>query len=185
MISRKEEIPVIPPKEIIIGNPAATVTLTQFVDYESEKCVQAHELVKTIMKNFGDKINFNFRHFPMVAIHQRAHKAAEAAIGAAQEGKFLEMHEILLANRRHLGTITLKSYAKEIGITNKAFLNDLINCKYGWFVQDDLKHGIDLGVKDAPAFFVNDERLEGHISVKTLSEMINTALKKKKIKKAA
>ncbi|MEO6812530.1 MAG: thioredoxin domain-containing protein [Ginsengibacter sp.] len=185
MISRKEEIPVIPPKEIIIGNPAATVTLTQFVDYESEKCAHVHEVVKTIMRTFDGKVNFNFRHFPMVAIHQRAHKAAEAAIGAAQEGKFLEMHEMLLANRRHLGTITLKSYAKEIGITNKAFLNDLINCKYGWFVQDDLKHGINLGVKEAPAFFINDERVEGNVSVKSLSDLLNNALKKKRIKKAA
>ena len=185
MISRKEEIPVIPPKDIIIGDPLAPFTLIEFIDYESEKCVQVHEMVKEIMQTYKGKINFNFRHFPMVNIHQRAHKAAEAAIGAAQEGMFLEMHEILLKNRRHLGTITLKSYAKEIGITNKAFLNNLINSKYGWYVQDDLKYGIDLGVKEAPAFFINGEKLEGNITVKSLREFINNALKKKKINKAA
>lgn len=185
MISRKEEIPVIPPKDIIIGNPLAAVTITEFIDYESEKCAHVHEMVKEIMQTYKGKINFNFRHFPMVSIHQRAHKAAEAAIGAAQEGMFLEMHETLLKNRRHLGTITLKSYAKEIGITNKAFLNNLINSKYGWYVQDDLKYGLDLGVKEAPAFFINGEKLEGNITVKLLREFINNALKKKKIKKAA
>ena len=131
---RKEEIPVIEPKDIIIGNADAPVTLTEFIDYESEKCVKAHELVKEMMETFNGKVNFNFRHFPLVKIHQRAHKAAEAAIGAAQEGKLLEMHEMLLKNRRHLGTVTLKLYAREIGVTNKAFLNDLINSKYGWFV---------------------------------------------------
>jgi len=141
--------------------------------------------VKEIMQKFEGKVNFNFRHFPMVRIHQRAHKAAEAAIGAAQEGMFLEMHEMLFENRRHLGTITLKSYAKDIGITNKSFLNNLINSKFGWYVQDDLKYGIDLGVKDVPAFFINGEKLEGNITVNSLSEFINHALKKKKIKKAA
>ena len=185
MVSRKEEIPVVPPKEIIIGNANAPITLTQYVDYESEKCVQAHVAVKEIMEIYKNKINFNFRHFPLVIAHQRAHKAAEAAIGAAQEGKFLEMHEMLLANRRHLGTITLKSYAKEVGCVNKSFLNDLINSKYGWYVQDDLRSGIDLGVKEAPAFFINGEKLEGNITVKTLSTFINAALKKKKVKKAA
>ena len=50
MVSRKEEIPVIPPKDIIIGNPDAPITLIQFVDYESEKCEQAHEVVKTQRK---------------------------------------------------------------------------------------------------------------------------------------
>ena len=182
---KKEEIPVIEPKDVIIGNADASVTITEFVDYESEKCAQVHELVKKIMLDFNKKVNFNFRHFPLVKIHQRAHKAAEAAIGAAQEGKFLEMHEMLLQNRRHLGTITLKSYAKEIGITNKSFLNDLINSKYGWFVQDDLKDGIDLGVKEVPAFFINGEKLEGNINIKPLTDFINDALKKKKTRKAA
>ena len=182
---KKEEIPVIEPKDIIIGNADAPVSIMEFVDYESEKSAQVHEWLKEIMQTFNGKVNFNFRHFPLVKIHQRAHKAAEAAIGSAQEGKFLEMHEMLLKNRRHLGTITLKSYAKEIGITNKSFLNDLINSKYGWFVQDDLKHGIDLGVRDVPAFFVNGERLEGNITAKSLTAFINDALKKKKIRKAA
>lgn len=181
---KKEEIPVIEPKDVLIGNTDATVTLTEFVDYESEKCAQVHEVVKKVMLSFNKKVNFNFRHFPQVKIHQRAHKAAEAAIGAAQEGKFLEMHEMLLKNRRHLGTITLKSYAKEIGITNKSFLNDLINSKYGWFVQDDLKDGIDLGVKEVPAFFINGEKLEGNINIRSLTGFINDALKKKTRKAA-
>ena len=182
---KKEEIPVIEPKDIIIGNADAPVTITEFIDYESEKCAAIHKVVKEMMTKFDGKVNFNFRHFPLVKIHQRAHKAAEAAIGAAQEGKFLEMHETLLKNRRHLGTITLKSYAKEIGVTSKSYLNDLINSKYGWFVQDDLKHGIDLGVRDVPAFFVNGEKFEGNITSKSLSGFISDALKKKKIKKAA
>jgi protein-disulfide isomerase len=182
---RKEEIPVIVPRDVIVGNPLAPVTVTEFIDYESEKCGQVHEIVKKIMEKFGEKVNFNFRHFPLIKIHQRAHKAAEAAIGAAQEGKFLEMHEMLFNNRRHLGTITLKSYAKEIGITSKSFLNDLINSKYGWYVQDDLRHGLDLGVTDVPAFFINNEKMEGPVTVRSLSGFITEALKKKKIKKAA
>jgi len=43
---KKEEIPVIEPKDIIIGNADAPVTLTEFIDYESEKCAQVHGVVK-------------------------------------------------------------------------------------------------------------------------------------------
>lgn len=185
MINRKDDVPLIPPKDIIIGNKNAAVTLTEFIDYESEKCAKTHEIVKELMVKFKDKVNFNFRHFPLVKIHQRSHKAAEAAICAAQEGKFLEMHEMLLNNRRHLGTITLKSYAKEVGCESKTILNDLIDSKFGWFVQEDLKTGIEMGVKDVPAFFINGERFEGTPSVKTLSAFIETFLKKKKLKRAA
>ncbi len=170
---------IVETKDVIIGNPNALVTVMEFIDYESEKCAQAHEVVKKIMKAYEEKVNFNFRHFPLMRIHQKALKAAEAAVGAAQEEKFLEMHEMLFDNRKHLGTISLKSYAKEIGITNKSFLNNLINGKYGLFVQDDLKYGIELGVKEVPAFFINGEKLEGNITEKSISEIIDKAMKKK------
>ena len=180
----KNEVPIIPPKDVFVGSKTAPVTLIEFGDYESEACVKAHPVVKEILDSYEGKVKFNFRHFPLLKIHQKAHKAAEAAIAAAQEDKFWEMHEILLANRRNLGTISLKSYAKEVGVTNKNFLNDLINGVYGWHVQDDLKEGINLCVKDVPAFFINGERVEGEITVKNLSSYIEAALKKKKTKTA-
>ncbi len=127
-------------------------------------------------KLYQGKVNFTFRHFPLMRIHQKALKAAEAAVGAAQEGKFFEMHEMMIYHRKHLGLISLKSYAKEIGISNKSFLNNLINGKYGLFVQDDLKYGIELGVKEVPAFFINGKRLEGVLTEKLLSVAIDEEL---------
>ena len=179
MVNKKEA--VIEPKDIIIGNPNALVTIMEFIDYQSEKCAQAHEIIKKIMNEYGEKVNFNFRHFPLMRIHQKALKAAEAAIAAAQEGKFLEMHDMLFDNRKQLGIISLKSYAKEIGIISKSFLNNLINGKYGLYVQDDLKYGIGLGVKEVPAFFINGEKLEGNITEELLRDSINAAIEKAKV----
>ncbi|HVZ98478.1 MAG TPA: DsbA family protein [Chitinophagaceae bacterium] len=184
-MKKKDEIPVIEPGDILIGNADAPFTLVEFVDYESEKSEKAHAVVKKIMENFKGKVNYNFRHFPMVQIHQKAHKAAEAAIAAAQEGRFFEMHETLLKNRRHLGTISLYSYAKELGIKNKSYLNDLINGKYGWNVQDDLHYGIELGVTGVPTFFINGEKFEGHVTEKSLTDFITHAMRKRKVRRAA
>lgn len=182
---KKEEVEIIEPADVIIGNKNAAVTITQFVDYESEECEKANHITKVIMKEFGDKVNFNFRNFPKTAIHQKAHKAAEAAIAAAQEGKLWEMHQILLKNRRHLGTVSLKSYAREAGVEAKSLLNDLINGKYGWYVQDDLKYGIDLGINGAPAFLINGVLYKGHMTANALIDAVKSALKKRKLKKAA
>ena len=87
---------IIESKDVIIGDPKALMTIMEFIDYESEKSAQTHEIVKEIMNVYRDKVNFNFRHFPLLRIHQKALKAAEAAVGAAQEGKFFEMHEIII-----------------------------------------------------------------------------------------
>ena len=175
MLGKSETL--IESKDIIIGNPAAQVTIMAFIDYESRKSAEANELLKKIMADFAGKVKLNFRHFPLMHIHQKALKAAEAAVAAAQEGKFLEMHEMLFANQKHLGIISLKSYAKEVGITNKSFLNNLVNGKYGVYVQDDLKYGIRLGVKEVPVLFINGKKLEGEITQASLTESINAVLK--------
>src|SRR4051812_28179101 len=109
MMSKKDNV-IIGPKEIFVGNPAAMVTLMEFADYEAEATAKAHTVVKEILQTFDGKLRFNFRHFPLRHKHQKAQKAAEASVAAAQEGKFWEMHEILLQHRRNLGTISLKSY---------------------------------------------------------------------------
>lgn len=172
----KEQPPVIEPKDVIVGNPLAPVTVMEFGDYESVECATANEAVKEILDRYEGKVNFIFRHFPLTRIHQKAHKAAEAAIGAAQEGKFWEMHQTLFQNRRNLGVISLKSYAKESGVTNKRFLDELINGTYGWNVQADLSEGLERGVRTIPTFFINGERFEGEPTTKSLSGAINAVL---------
>lgn len=176
MKSQKDILPIIEPRDILVGDPGARVTIMQFGDYESEACVQANEVVKELLEQFEGKVNFVFRHFPLTKIHQRAHKAAEAAIAAGQEGKFWEMHQALLANRRNLGVISLKGYAREVGVTNKRFLDDLMNGTYGWQVQGDLQDGLKMGVRNVPSFFINGAPFEGTPNTKNMKAYIGGLL---------
>ena len=92
------------------------------------------------------------------------------------------MHNILFDNRRQLGITSLKLYSREAGISNKHFLDELINSTYGWQVRNDLNEGIDKGVRDVPAFFVNGELVTGKVTFENLSKSIELALKKVKKK---
>ncbi|RZJ55204.1 MAG: disulfide bond formation protein DsbA [Flavobacterium sp.] len=185
MAFKKEIEEIIEPKDIFVGNKDATVTLMEFGEYENEECAKANEVVKQLLDEYEGKIRFNFRHFPLTLVHQRSMKAGEAAVAAGQEGKFWEMHNILFSNRRTLGTTSLKLHSKEAGVKNKKFLDDLVNGVFGWQVQDDLKEGINLGVKEVPAFFVNGERVAGKATFANLSAAIELALKKSKKKAPA
>src|SRR6188768_2159534 len=161
MPAPKEVVIIIKPTEMWVGNEKASVTLMEWGEYESEECAKANEVVKQILEKYEGKIRFQFRHFPLTLIHQRSLKASESAVAAGQEGKFWEMHNVLFANRRNLGTTSLKLYSKEAGVNNKKFLDDLVNGVYGWQVQDDLKEGLNRGVKEVPAFFINGEPFTG------------------------
>ena len=182
MAFKKEIVEIIEPKDVFVGDPDAPVTLMEFGEYENEACAKAHEVVKQLLEEYEGKIKFNFRHFPLTRIHQRSMKASESAVAAAQSGKFWEMHNVLFSNRRHLGTVSLKLHSKEAGISNKKFLDDLVNGVFGWQVQDDLREGLDRGVKDVPAFFINDEPFNGKPTFENLSKEIDQAIKKTKKK---
>lgn len=182
MAFKKEIEEIIEPKDVFVGKKDAPVTLMEFGEYENEDCAKANEVVKQLLEEYEGKIRFNFRHFPLTRIHQRSMKAGEAAVAAAQEGKFWEMHNVLFNNRRNLGTTSLKLHSKEAGVNNKKFLDDLVNGVFGWQVQDDLKEGIERGVKQVPAFFINGEPFTGKPTFANLSAAIETALKKAKRK---
>ncbi|MBK9379877.1 MAG: thioredoxin domain-containing protein [Chitinophagaceae bacterium] len=182
MAFKKDDVIIIEPREIFVGKIDAPVTLMEFGEYESEECAKVNEIVKQLLEEYEGKIRFQFRHFPLTLIHQRSLKASESAVAAGQEGKFWEMHNVLFANRRNLGTTSLKLHSKEAGIRNKKFLDDLVNGVYGWQVQDDLKEGINRGVKELPAFFINEVPFTGKPTFANLSAAIELALKKGKSK---
>ena len=185
MALKKEEIIIIEPREMFVGKKDAPVTVIEFGEYESEECAKVNEVVKQLLEDYEGKIRFQFRHFPLTLIHQRSLKASESAVAAGQEGKFWEMHNLLFQNRRNLGTTSLKLYSKEAGVKSKKFLEDLVNGTFGWQVQDDIKEGHNRGVKDIPAFFINDVQLTLKPTYANLSAAIDAALKKSKSKTAA
>jgi protein-disulfide isomerase len=91
MAFKKEVEVIIEPRDVFVGEEDALVTLMEFGDYESEACAKANEIVKQLLEEYEGKIRFNFRHFPQTRIHQRSMKAGEAAVAAAQGGKFWEI----------------------------------------------------------------------------------------------
>jgi protein-disulfide isomerase len=172
MMTYKKDAPVILPKDVLIGHPEAPLTLTEYGDYETETGLHNDLIVREVLQRYPGMVNFNYRHFPQLRIHQKAHKAAEAAIAAAQAGKFPQMHDLLLHNRRNLGTASLTYYARELGIGGLHFLDALVTGRFGQYVQDDLASGLKLGITQAPTFFLNGRKLEGRITVKNICEQV-------------
>jgi protein-disulfide isomerase len=178
---------VVLPEEVFVGDKNAPVTLMEFGEYENEDCAKANEIVKQILNKYEGKVRFNFRHYPLTKVHQKSMKASEAAIGAIQNGKFWELHNVLFANRRNLGTTSLKLHAREAGIEDKHFLDNLLDCSYGNYVMSDYHDGLNKGVTEVPSFFVNGKMFKGKPTLDNLAKEIDEALKtaKKPAKAAA
>ena len=167
MAFKKDDIIIIEPKEIFVGNKDAAVTLVEFGEYESEECAKANEIVKQLMEEYGEKMRFQFRHFPLTLIHQRSLKASESAVAAGQEGKFWEMHHMIFENQRRIFKNALLEYATSINLNLNQFESDLDNPALIEKVESDFESGLRSGVNATPTFFVNGENIP-----KTGKEMI-------------
>lgn len=184
-MNKPKMVEIIPPKDMWQGPANAPVALVEFGDYESDASARSHEVVKKLLATYEGQLKYCFRHFPLTQIHQRAQKAAEAAVGAGQEGKFWEMHQLLFQHRRTLGSVSLKEYAREAGVTDKNFLPKLVDSLYGWTVRNDLLEGLEKGIRDVPAFFINGELLAGKPTFENLRKAIDEVLKNGKRKAPA
>lgn len=178
------KIEIIDPRTVWIGSETAQVDLVMYGDYESEACAKAQDIIDQLLKQHRNTIRFQYRHFPLTKIHQYAHKAAEAAVAAVQEGKFWEMHHLLFAHRKRLGSISLKEYASEAGVKDKNFIPKLVDSLYGWTVRADLLDGVDKGVRDVPAIFINNVLFTGKINGASLNRAILELLPAKQRKRA-
>ena len=79
---------------------------------------------------------------------------------------------MIFHNMRNLGAISLREYAKEVGVHDKNFLPKLTDSVYGWTVRNDLMEGLARGVRNVPVIFINDQLFEQAITVEQLSKAV-------------
>src|SRR6187399_2394331 len=107
------------------GLPDAALTLVEYGDYECPHCGRAYPIVKEVQRRLGSKLRFVFRNFPLSESHPHAQHAAEAAEGAATQGRFWEMHDALYEHQHALDDRHLVGYAAKLGLDAKRFEQEL------------------------------------------------------------
>ncbi|MBE9230067.1 DsbA family protein [Phormidium sp. LEGE 05292] len=115
-----------------------------------------HQLEETLFKR--GSLCFVFRHFPQSQIHPQAQKAAAATEAAAAQGRFWQMHEMLLQHQQELGDGYLAEYADNLGLDVTQFLRDIAQKVYVDRINQDIASGVDSGVVSTPALFINGVR---------------------------
>ena len=152
------------------------VTLVEFSDFECPFCGRAYPVVKQLREEYGSKLEFVYKHFPLSNIHPNAQKAAEASECARDQGKFEEYHNKLFENQQALGVSSLKQYAVEFSLDAAKFNNCLDSGEKASIVKKDQDEGESKGVSGTPTFFINNERLIGAQPYSAIKEVIDRQL---------
>lgn len=158
------------------GNSKAAVTLIEFTDYQCPSCAQQHPILERLVSEFGDRVRFVIRDFPLTQ-HKQAWKAAEAAEAAREQGKYWEFVGMLYTRQAALESEKLKQYATELGLDRAKFDAALDSGKFSDKVQRDVFDGQRVGVNSTPSLFLNGRPLSDR-SYEALKAAIEAALKK-------
>src|SRR5437867_11805497 len=105
-------------------------------------------------------------------MHPNAMPAAKAAVAAAKQGKFWEMHDVIFQNSRELGPDKLKEYAKQVGLDVARWEKDFNSSDVQQAIEKDMAAGRSADVTGTPTFFVNGKRVMNR-SVEGFKDMID------------
>jgi protein-disulfide isomerase len=146
------------------GGKNAPVTLEEYGDYQCPPCAALFPMLKTIEAQYGERLRFVFRQYPLTPTHPHALVAAQAAEAAGLQGRFWEMHDRLYENQQKWSVEvdprpTFINYARDIGLDVDRFINDMNGQQVKARVTSDRLRGGSMGVTGTPTLFINGRML--------------------------
>ncbi|MGB7208775.1 MAG: thioredoxin domain-containing protein [Pyrinomonadaceae bacterium] len=159
------------------GKPTAAVTVIMFSDFQCSACGATHPILKKVIAEYGDKVRFVVRDFPLESVHENAFRSALAANAARVQGKFFEYIDVLYSNQESLDEASLKKYAVELGLNIKQFELDFSSEKTAAEVRKDMADGKHYGVGSTPTIYVNGVKVR-RLSAENFRNVIGRALAK-------
>lgn len=167
----------------IRGNKESNVSLIEYSDFQCPACGAYYPMVKQMKKEFGEKIAFVYRNFPLRQIHPNAQIAAQSAESAGNQGKFWEMHDVLFEKQKDWSLQdkdrvkeTLAQYAQSLELDLDQFKTDLESKETKQKVDDDYASGNRYDVTATPTFFVNGKKIESPKSPSDFKKVLEDAL---------
>ena len=164
------------------GPKNAPLEVIIFSDFQCPFCKRVEPTLAQMEKEYNGKIRMTWKNFPL-PFHNNAEPAAEAAMAAAAQGKFWQMHDTLFANNTALDRPALEKYAQDLGLNMAKFKSDLDAQKYKDTIQSETKEGQAVGVNGTPAVFINGRKISGAYPFETFKKIADEELAKKTGKK--
>lgn len=165
------------------GSENAEVFLIEYSDLECPFCASFHSTAQQVVEEYGDRIAWVYKHFPLDSIHPNARPAAVGAecVGSlgGQEA-FWSFTDAIFEDQA--GTLdNLADLAAEIGVDRGAYETCVASGSFAQKVENDYQQGLDAGVTGTPGnFLVNRDgevwNVYGAVPYATLKAAVEEAL---------
>lgn len=166
--------------DYVAGNPDSSVVLVEYLDYQCPACAAYHPVVNQLVEEYGDRVAFVTRHFPL-AFHANARPAAYAVEAAGRQDRRAEFSDLIFENQavwsaRPFSEDTFDSYAQELGLDMDRFIVDRSDQVIVDKVQSQYETGLAVGVNSTPSFFLDGERLDNPANIEEARAILDRTL---------
>jgi len=172
------------------GNKDAKVVLVNFDDFQCPFCSRMHQtLFPELLKEYGDRVEFVYKDFPLAEIHPWAtHAAVDANCLAAQNNDaywefadFIHTNQHVVSSEKSrdgqfaaLDRLTTEQGQKHN--VDQAKLQSCIKAQDDETVKASVREGESLGVEATPTIFVNGQEIDGALPVSEIRAALDRAL---------
>ncbi len=157
------------------------LTVVEFLDFECEGCGAAYPVVERLRGEYGDRVTFVARYFPMPG-HRNSTTAALAVEAAAQQGAFEAMYARMFATQKQWGeakeskAALFRTYAAALGLDLTRYDAAVKAPETRRRVEADQRDGLGLGVQGTPTFFLDGIKIQTPGSYEQFKALIDARL---------
>ena len=173
------------------GAKSAKVVVVNFDDFECPYCAAMHRtLFPEILKEYGDRITFIYKDYPLSEIHPWAiHAAVDANCLAAQNADaYWDFADYIHANKREVDSEKsppgrLEAIDKMAMLQGQKHNVDVVKLQSCVKAQNEdavrasMKEADGLGVNATPTLFINGQKLDGAVPINEVRAALDQALK--------
>ena len=158
----------------VAGNPNGDVTIVEFMDYRCGYCKAVKPTLDQVVKEDG-KIRLVLKEFPILGPASRV--ASMAAVAAHKQGKYLALHNALMAYPNNLTDDVIMALARQVGLDVAKLKEDMKAAEVQELIGRTNKLAQDLGINGTPAFIIGDEIVPGAINAEEFKMRVAAARK--------
>jgi protein-disulfide isomerase len=160
-----------------LGAADAKVTIVWFGDLRNPLNAEASQLMRQIVTTYERSVRIVFKHSPL---KNRAESMLmyDAALAAGAQGRFWEMEDLISGNQSIDSLPALAALARELGLDVSRFELNVTERTFGTVAATDQEDGERQGVRGTPTFFVDDERIDGLVTVEVLNGVVERHLRR-------
>jgi protein-disulfide isomerase len=173
------------------GIKASKVVVVNFDDFECPFCSRMHlTLFPDILKEYGDRVTFVYKDYPLAEIHPWAtHAAVDANCLASQNSDaYWDFADYIHANQHEVSNektpgARLEALDKLTMLQGQKHNLDVVKLQSCIKAQDEsavkasMKEAERVGVEATPTLFINGEKIDGAVPVSELRAVLDRALK--------